>query len=64
MVKGENTTTLTRGAPRSNSLRTTVPIFITRQYNLEEGDKLSWELQPTKEGKLTIIVTPKKTDEN
>jgi hypothetical protein len=60
MVKGENTTALTRGAPKSNSLRTTVPIFITRQFDLKEGDKLSWELQPTKDVKLVIIVTPRK----
>jgi len=50
-------TVLTKAAPRTNSLRTTVPIFIVRQFNLTEGDMLDWGLNVV-DGELTIVVKP------
>jgi len=50
-------TVLTKAAPKSNSLRTTVPIFIVQQFNLSEGDILEWELQIVN-GELLIVVHP------
>ena len=50
-------TTLTFATSKSKSLRTTVPIGISRQFNLKEGDMLNWELKVI-EGKLGIVVKP------
>jgi len=44
---------------KSHSLRTTVPIGIARQFKLEVGDKLSWDIR-AKNNELMIVVTPKK----
>jgi len=52
-------TVLTRARPGSPSLRTTVPIFIIRQFGLKEGDRLEWRLEVL-DGKLTIVVRPMK----
>jgi len=52
-------TVLSKVTPKTNSLRTTVPIFIVRQFNLKEGDMLNWELNVI-DGELTIIVKPVK----
>lgn len=51
------TTILTRATSKSESLRTTLPAGIARQFRLKEGDKLEWVLEPRK-NKLVIIVTP------
>ncbi len=51
------TTVLTKATSRSESLRTTVPAGIARQFRLKEGDKLEWVIEPRK-NKLVIIVTP------
>jgi len=50
-------TSLTRAAPKTISLRTTVPANIVRQFNLENGDKLDWTLD-IRDGKMIIVVTP------
>ena len=49
-------------ANRSDSLRTTIPASIVRQFGLQAGDKIEWNLKA--EGSiLQIIITPaKKTD--
>lgn len=52
-------TILTKATPKSNSLRTTVPIFIVKQFGLNEGDMLDWELAVV-DGELSIIVKPVK----
>ena len=52
-------TILTKATPKSNSLRTTVPIFIVKQFGLNEGDILDWELGVV-DGELSIIVKPVK----
>ena len=49
-------TTLSRATSKSDSLRTTVPKGIVRQFNLKEGDKLKWELR-AKGDKLVIVVS-------
>jgi len=50
-------TKLTKAASRGMSLRTTVPMWIVRQFNLSEGDKLFWEIR-AEGGELIIIVRP------
>jgi len=52
-----STTVLTRASSRGNSLRTTVPVIITRQFSLAEGDRLSWEIR-AHNNDLVISVTP------
>ena len=53
------TTTLTKAATKTTSLRTTVPANIVRQFNLEDGDKLDWSLR-AEGGDMVIIVKPLK----
>jgi len=53
------TTTLSLAKTKSISLRTTVPMSIVKQFNLEAGDKLSWKLK-VEEGELVITVKPVK----
>jgi bifunctional DNA-binding transcriptional regulator/antitoxin component of YhaV-PrlF toxin-antitoxin module len=38
-------TVLTKANTTSNSLRTTLPMSITRQFNLKIGDKLIWKME-------------------
>lgn len=52
-------TTLTKAAPKTISLRTTVPANIVRQFKLANGDKLDWILE-VQDGKLIVVVTPVK----
>jgi len=58
IILGERTI-LTKATPKSNSLRTTVPIFIVKQFGLNDGDMLDWELRVVG-GELSIIVKPVK----
>lgn len=51
------TTTLAKQTSKSESLRTTVPSGIVRQFGLKEGDKLEWNIE-TRKNKLIIVVTP------
>ncbi|WXG43543.1 MAG: AbrB family transcriptional regulator [Promethearchaeati archaeon SRVP18_Atabeyarchaeia-1] len=51
-------TTLTRARPETESLRTTLPNFIVKLYNLKQGDKILWDTRTTSKGKLIIIVKP------
>ncbi|HEW63645.1 MAG: AbrB/MazE/SpoVT family DNA-binding domain-containing protein [Fervidicoccaceae archaeon] len=52
-------TMLTKATSKSKSLRTTVPMGILKQFNLSEGDKLSWEIR-AEDGELIIVVKPLK----
>lgn len=54
-TSGEQTV-LTKAAPKSESLRTTVPMSIVRYLKLKEGDRLTWELE-AKDNKLQVIVS-------
>ncbi len=60
MVNGQ-TTTLTKANKTSQSLRTTVPSGIIKQFELDEGDRLDWKLEP-RNGDLVVIVKPKKIE--
>lgn len=51
------TTVITRATSKSKSLRTTIPMGIVKQFNLLEGDKLSWEIR-AEGGELIIVVKP------
>ncbi|RSN68065.1 AbrB/MazE/SpoVT family DNA-binding domain-containing protein [Candidatus Korarchaeum cryptofilum] len=53
------TTVITKATSKSRSLRVTIPIGIVKQFNLSEGDKLSWEIR-AEGGELIIIVRPLK----
>jgi len=50
-------TVLTHASTKSNSLRTTFPISIARQFKLKEGDRLMWTLR-AENNKLVIVVNP------
>lgn len=41
----------------SKSLRTTIPAGIVRQFAIEEGTELEWEISP-KDNQLLIVVRP------
>jgi bifunctional DNA-binding transcriptional regulator/antitoxin component of YhaV-PrlF toxin-antitoxin module len=56
MAKGE-VTSLTKASGRGESLRTTVPMSIVRQFDLKEGDKISWVLR-SNGNSIEIVVTP------
>ena len=40
----DNETKLTLAVSRSNSLRTTVPIHIVHKLDLENGDRIVWDI--------------------
>ena len=48
-------TTLALNAPNKASLRTTIPMFIVKQWRLKAGDKLDWSLEARK-NEITIVV--------
>ena len=56
-----DTTTLQKASTKSEkSLRTTVPVMITRHFKLATGDMLQWEIKAKKKDEFEIIVTPVK----
>lgn len=50
------TSTLTPASSKGKSLRTTVPRFIVRHFGLEEGDKITWDLEADTDGQFTVKV--------
>lgn len=54
-------TFLNKSASKSESLRTTVPFSIVKQFGLTEYDKLEWTLK-VENGELVIQVKPLKID--
>ena len=50
-------TVLTRATSKSNSLRTTVPRGIVKQFDIQERDLLEWRLE-VKDSRLMIVVKP------
>jgi len=52
-------TSLTKANKNSESLRTTVPSSVIKQFDLKEGDKLRWQFVPNK-GDLFIRLDPVK----
>lgn len=51
------TSTLTVATTGKESLRTTVPMSVVKQFKLKAGDKLDWSFD-VKDGKMILIVTP------
>lgn len=58
VIMGE-ITVLTKATSKSRSLRTTIPMGIVKQFNLSEGDRLSWEIR-AEGGELIILIKPLK----
>ena len=52
-------TTLSAAQTNSLSLRTTVPIWIVKQFGLSEGDKLKWKIE-ARNNELVLLVQPLK----
>jgi bifunctional DNA-binding transcriptional regulator/antitoxin component of YhaV-PrlF toxin-antitoxin module len=52
-------TTIAKASSIAKSYRTTVPAAIMNQFNLKEGDKLSWELKAD-EKELIVVIKPLK----
>jgi hypothetical protein len=52
-------TYLNKASPKSESLRTTVPSSLIKQFGLTEYDKLEWILK-AEGGELVITVKPQK----
>jgi hypothetical protein len=52
-------TTLALNSPKRASLRTTIPMFIVKQWGLKAGDKLDWSLEARKD---EIVILVKKTE--
>jgi hypothetical protein len=50
-------TTLTVATTGKESLRTTVPMSIVKQFKLKAGDKLDWIFE-VKNGELVLAVKP------
>jgi bifunctional DNA-binding transcriptional regulator/antitoxin component of YhaV-PrlF toxin-antitoxin module len=50
-------TNLTKANTRSNSLRTTIPMSITNQFGLKEGDKLIWKIE-AENNELIVKIKP------
>jgi hypothetical protein len=49
-------TTLALNAPNKASLRTTIPMFIVKQWALKPGDKLDWSLESRGRNEIVIVV--------
>ena len=56
MGRGASTTALV-STGGSNSLRTTIPMWIVEQFNLKAGSKIEWSLK-VENDTMTISVTP------
>ena len=57
MARSSTTTTLVPTGGGSRSLRTTVPMWIVKQFDLSAGSKMEWSLSALN-GKMTIHVIP------
>jgi bifunctional DNA-binding transcriptional regulator/antitoxin component of YhaV-PrlF toxin-antitoxin module len=53
-------TKLTLAKTKSESLRTTVPMSIVRQFTLKAGDRIGWKID-IKNGELVVVVRPIKS---
>lgn len=53
-------TTLALNSPSKASLRTTIPMFIVKQWRLNAGDKLDWSLEARKD-EIVILVRKAET---
>jgi len=59
MARMDGTETIvTYATSKSQSLRTTIPVFVVKQLGLEERDHLDWKVD--KDGKTWMAVITKK----
>lgn len=56
-----DTTQLTKATSKSDSLRTTVPAGIVKQFGMKEGDALDWSIE-IKGTKLIVEISHIKQD--
>ncbi len=54
--KGE-VTVIASATSKSQSLRTTIPAGIVRQFGLKEKQRLNWSIQIS-DNKMVIVITP------
>ncbi|MGH9952233.1 MAG: AbrB/MazE/SpoVT family DNA-binding domain-containing protein [Nitrososphaeraceae archaeon] len=50
------TTALSLNNKNKASLKTTVPMFIVKQWNLKAGEEVEWALEVCKDGELVATV--------
>lgn len=55
-------TSLTKANKTSESLRTTVPASVIKQFDLNEGDQLRWLFETDKRGEIFVKIEPVKGD--
>lgn len=53
-------TSLTKANKNSESLRTTVPSSMIKQFDLKDGDKLRWQFETDKKGTIFVKIEPVK----
>jgi bifunctional DNA-binding transcriptional regulator/antitoxin component of YhaV-PrlF toxin-antitoxin module len=61
MPRGQMTS-LTKANKNSESLRTTVPSSVIKQFDLKEGDKLRWQFETDKKGNIVVRLEPVKVN--
>ena len=49
------TTTLALNAPNKASLRTTIPMFIVKQWGLKSGDQLDWSFSLLNDEMVVVV---------
>jgi len=54
-------TIISKATTTGESLRTTIPMSIVKQFGLKEGDEINWDLK-VENNKLVIEVEPQKRD--
>lgn len=57
--RGGETTSLALASTKGKSLRTTVPMFIVKQFGLKVGDEVSWEIRAQNNEEI-IVLSPRK----
>ena len=63
MYKLGEITTLTKNTKKFSSLKTTIPISMVRQWNLQSGDKLDWSWE-SMNNQMVMVVRKSTKNEN
>jgi hypothetical protein len=50
------TTTIALNAPNKTSLRTTIPMFIVKQWGLKSGDQLDWSFSLLDNEMIVVVI--------
>jgi len=58
MSRGANAdeSILNYATDNKKSMKTTIPIFIVRQFNLDKGDKLKWAISGDAKGEFLRVI--------